>query len=300
MVAEPGIAIETELHHEAAQHAEEARIVVEAVLHQVVKAVGGVRRPVSMNLDDEHTLTRLEPRTIRRRRLLGKRCDPSAWPAVWPAASIVVATGTAVNSRARRFVSSTWAAIVAPRRGQIGDNSKRAGKGGHVSDDTKACPVCGEKIKAAAIKRRFCNTDLAARESAKEAEVERDLFVGHPAMIYSLTQWLIIVITIGIAAISIGRRAARSRTPRRRSASRSSAACCRRSSRASSCFESTTSTSIGRSGCASSATRCSTLRSSDPDLSTVIIHGIPTSRPSPISCVSARCASARDGRSRRS
>src|SRR4029434_2213769 len=56
-------------------------------------------------------------------------------------------------------------------------------------------------IKAAAIKCRFCNTDLAARESAKEAEVERDLFVGHPAVIYSLTQLGIIVITIGIAAI---------------------------------------------------------------------------------------------------
>ena len=70
-----------------------------------------------------------------------------------------------------------------------------------MSDDTKACPICGETIKAVAIKCRFCNTDLTAHEAAKEAEVERDLFVGHPAVIYSLTQWLIIVVTIGIAAI---------------------------------------------------------------------------------------------------
>ena len=70
-----------------------------------------------------------------------------------------------------------------------------------MSDDTKACPVCGETIKAAAIKCRFCNTDLGAHEAAKEAEVERQLFFGHPAVIYSLSQWVIVVVTIGIAAI---------------------------------------------------------------------------------------------------
>jgi hypothetical protein len=67
-----------------------------------------------------------------------------------------------------------------------------------VSDDTKACPVCGETIKAAAIKCRFCNTDLAAHESAKEAEVERELFAGNPAVLYSLGQWVIAVLTLGI------------------------------------------------------------------------------------------------------
>jgi membrane protein YdbS with pleckstrin-like domain len=67
--------------------------------------------------------------------------------------------------------------------------------------DTKPCPVCGETIKAVAIKCRFCNTDLAAHQSAKEAEIERSLFAGHPAVIYSLTQWLLVIVTLGIAAI---------------------------------------------------------------------------------------------------
>ena len=68
-----------------------------------------------------------------------------------------------------------------------------------MSDDSKPCPVCGETIKAAAIKCRFCNTDLGEYESTKEAEVERLLFTGNPAVISSLGQWALVVITIGIA-----------------------------------------------------------------------------------------------------
>lgn len=70
-----------------------------------------------------------------------------------------------------------------------------------MSDDTKACPVCAETIKAAAIKCRFCNTDLTAYYAAKDGEGEKTLFAGHPAIIYTFWQWVIVVFTLGIAYI---------------------------------------------------------------------------------------------------
>jgi hypothetical protein len=70
-----------------------------------------------------------------------------------------------------------------------------------MDDDTKICPVCGETIRAAATKCRFCNTDLVAYQSAREAEVEKQLFSGHPAIIYSLWHWIITVLTLGLALV---------------------------------------------------------------------------------------------------
>ena len=72
-----------------------------------------------------------------------------------------------------------------------------------MDGDTKACPVCGETIKAVAVKCRFCNTDLTAHAENQAVEAERDLFVGHPTVLYSIGQFVPFLVTV-LAAVVVG------------------------------------------------------------------------------------------------
>lgn len=71
-----------------------------------------------------------------------------------------------------------------------------------MEDDTKACPVCGETIKAVAIKCRFCNSDLKAFETEQKQEEEQVLFTGRPAALYSVGQFVpFLLLLVAMVAI---------------------------------------------------------------------------------------------------
>ena len=65
----------------------------------------------------------------------------------------------------------------------------------------RACPFCAELIQPAAIKCRFCNSDLLAFAASKEVGTEHVLFAGHPATIFSAWQWLVVFATLGLAYV---------------------------------------------------------------------------------------------------
>ena len=70
-----------------------------------------------------------------------------------------------------------------------------------MDGDTRSCPVCGEIIKAVALKCRFCSTDLEAFAAKKEYEIEKPLFSGHPAVFFSVAQWIPFLIVIVLALL---------------------------------------------------------------------------------------------------
>ena len=73
--------------------------------------------------------------------------------------------------------------------------------GGAPTTDSKPCPACGEPIRASALKCRFCGEDIEAFVAKRETTVEKTLFSGRPAALYSLGRWVLTLLTLGIAGL---------------------------------------------------------------------------------------------------
>lgn len=63
-----------------------------------------------------------------------------------------------------------------------------------VTEDRRPCPVCGEDIKASAVKCRFCGEDIAAFVAKKESAVERGVFEAKQPVLYDASQIIVIVL----------------------------------------------------------------------------------------------------------
>jgi len=69
------------------------------------------------------------------------------------------------------------------------------------TSDTKPCPACGETIKVGALKCRFCGEDIEAFVARRDSAIEKTLFAGRPAALYSIGRWLLTLVTLGIAGL---------------------------------------------------------------------------------------------------
>lgn len=68
-----------------------------------------------------------------------------------------------------------------------------------MADDAKTCPICAETIKAASLKRQFCNSDLTAYASHPGGYGAQPVIDGNSAAIYAVWQWIAVLVAPGIA-----------------------------------------------------------------------------------------------------